>query len=121
MQSFSELKAWQQGMKLAKSVYAIVNCLPQTERFDLGSQLRRAAISVPSNIAEGHARYSDRDFQRFLRIARGSVAELQTQLLLAVELGYVDRMKIKGALEEADHASRMLTRLIASLEKEPAF
>lgn len=121
MQTFSELRAWQQGMKLAKSVYAVANRLPKSERFELSSQLRRVAVSVPSNVAEGHARYSDKEFQRFLRMARGSIAELQTQLLLAVELGYVDRVTISEALEMADHESRILTKLIASMEKEPAF
>jgi four helix bundle protein len=120
MQSFSELRTWQLGMRLAKAVYGVVARLPQSERFELSSQLRRAAVSVPSNIAEGHARYSDKDFQRFLRMARGSLAELQTQLLLAVELGYVDRPTIREPLELADHESRMLTKLIASLEKEPS-
>lgn len=86
VRTFRDLIAWQRGMELAEAVYEYTSRMPESERFGLVSQLRRAAISVPSNIAEGHARQSTADYVKFLRIARGSVAELSTQIELAVRL-----------------------------------
>ncbi|MFB6262913.1 MAG: four helix bundle protein [Bradymonadaceae bacterium] len=81
-----DLKVWQLGMRLARQVYAMTEEFPQSERYELASQLRRAATSVPSNIAEGSARRTDRDFLRFLYQARGSLVELDTQMHLAEKL-----------------------------------
>lgn len=84
---FKELVVWREGMAIAKQVYAITAKFPAAERFGLVQQLRRSAVSIPSNIAEGHARGTPREFSRFVSIALGSVAELETQLLLSFELG----------------------------------
>jgi four helix bundle protein len=86
--SYRDLLVWQKGMLLAKMTYKLTAGFPNSERFGLVSQMRRAAISVPSNIAEGQARQGKREFVQFLSHAEGSLAELDTQLLLAVELGY---------------------------------
>jgi four helix bundle protein len=89
MKSHCDLDAWKKAMDLARQVYAVTRAFPADERFGLTNQVRRAVVSVPSNIAEGAARGSPADFVRFLRIALGSLAEVETQVLLASELGYL--------------------------------
>ena len=86
--SYKDLIVWQRAMDIAKGVYKIAKLLPKDELFVLSSQMRRAAISIPSNIAEGQARNSSKEFRNFLSVAKGSAAELETQLLLCVEIGY---------------------------------
>lgn len=114
IKTFRDLIAWQKGMQLAKEVYKATSLMPDNERFGLTSQMRRAAVSIPSNIAEGYARQSLTDYVRFLKIARGSLAELQTQLLLAEELGFIRcTSELSSVLSEAD---RVLQGLIRSLE-----
>jgi four helix bundle protein len=88
IRSYRDLLMWQKGMALAKLIYKFTARFPDSERFGLVSQMRRAAVSVPSNIAEGQARQGKREFIQFLSHAEGSLAELDTQLLLAVELGH---------------------------------
>jgi len=85
-----ELHVWQESMTLVEMVYKLTEAFPENERYGLISQLRRAAVSVPSNIAEGAARGSDAEFIRFLHIARGSLSEIETQLLIAQRLGYTN-------------------------------
>ena len=89
-EGFKGLDAWQSAMRLALDVYEATAGFPETERFGLVSQLRRSSVSVPSNIAEGYERGSRQDYRRFLRVALGSLAEVETQLLLARELGYLE-------------------------------
>src|SRR5882724_6453793 len=89
MAGYRELKVWQIGIRLTVRVYKVTAGFPSHELYGLTSQLRRAAVSIPSNIAEGHARGSSKEMARFCRIAKGSLAELETQLVLASELGYV--------------------------------
>jgi four helix bundle protein len=86
--SYRDLLVWQKGMALAKMVYKLTGSFPDAERFGVVAQMRRAAVSVPSNIAEGQARQGRREFVQFLSHAEGSLAELDTQLLLSVELDY---------------------------------
>ena len=86
---FEDLIAWQRAMELADNVYRLQKSLPKEELYGLGDQIRRAAVSIPSNIAEGFGRDSDKDFSHFLSIARGSLYETKTQLLLAERLGYL--------------------------------
>ncbi len=86
---YEELVAWQKAMLLAKMVYGVQKQLPKEETFGLGDQIRRAAVSIPSNIAEGFGRESPNEFKRFLSIARGSLYEMKTQLQLAESLGYL--------------------------------
>ncbi|MBW8303446.1 MAG: four helix bundle protein [Brevundimonas sp.] len=98
-------------------MYAATRGWPQDERFGLISQVRRAAVSVPSNIAEGCARRSTAEFVRFLSIARGSLAEVETQIIIATRLSYLDQTSQTSLLEAADEISRMLAGLIAKLEE----
>jgi len=99
-------------MELAEAVYASAERLPPSEQLDLARQLRRAAISVPSNIAEGYGRRSARDYARFLKIACGSVREIDTQLRLAVRLRLLEPEPADRALRIADEVGRMLTVMV---------
>src|ERR1700739_4998857 len=105
---FRDLLVWQHGMKLALSVYETVRTFPKEEIFGLSSQIRRAAVSIPSNIAEGHGRNSPRSFGLFLRHARGSLNELQTQLELAESLKYIAKHDLQRLLAESAEVARML-------------
>ncbi len=114
---FRELEVWQLGMELAQAVYRTGAQFPREERYGLAAQLQRAAVSIPSNLAEGNARGSTRDYARFVSMARGSCAELQTQLLLAerLELGVgPDRA---ATLTSCERVSQMLARLQQSLQR----
>ncbi len=102
-------------MQLRRQLYVIVRRFPPEERFALASQLRRAAISVPSTIAEGHARLIRRDYRQYVSMARGTVAEIETQLLIAGEENYVDQTDLDVAMNLADEVSRMCTSLIRNL------
>jgi four helix bundle protein len=108
---YKELLIWQKGMRLAKLVYQVTQSFPAEERYGLTSQLRRAAVSVPSNIAEGQARRGTSEFLHFLSITEGSLAELETQLLLAVELEYCRQESVNPGLGEIDELQKMIVAL----------
>ena len=110
--SYKELVLWQKAMKLAEETYKLAGLLPKEERFALSDQMRRAAISIPSNIAEGQARNSTKEFANFLSFARGSTAEPETQLMLCVRLGYLQQTQINATQNLCDEVGRMLTTLI---------
>jgi four helix bundle protein len=113
--NYRELRVWNTAMSLAVEVYRITERFPKAERFGLTSQVRRAAVSVPSNVAEGHARTTRGEYKHFLSIARGSVVEVEVQLTLADQLGYVQSPVLASALEHCDVISRMLTNLKRAL------
>lgn len=115
IKTFRDLIAWQKAKTLAKQVYQATARMPDSERFGLTMQMRRAAVSIPSNIAEGHGRQSLPDYIRFLKIARGSLMELQTQLILSEELGFLAAPPALSDL--SDETDRVLQGLIRSLEK----
>lgn len=102
---------WQKGIELVKEVYKITNDFPNHETYGLTSQMRRCAVSVPSNIAEGFRRQHSKEFKQFLSIALGSLAELETQIVIAKELKYLNEEAEKLVLECIDHISRMTTNL----------
>ena len=108
MQPYTELKVWQRSHALVLQVYRLSALLPQEERFGLVSQLRRAAASAPTNIAEGSKRRGSHDFAHFLNIAEGSLAEVDYLLLLVRDLGYVGDDKVAPMRAEVDEISRML-------------
>jgi four helix bundle protein len=108
---YKDLLIWQKGMALAKLIYQLTLRFPAEERYGLTSQLRRAAVSVPSNIAEGQARRGTNEFLQFLSIAEGSLAELETQLLLSVELPYSKQADVDPALKEIDELQKMIVAL----------
>src|SRR5690349_1128288 len=113
--SYRDLRVWNTAVSLVLEVYRITESLPQAERFGLASQLRRAVVSVPSNIAEGHARSTRGEYKNALSMARGSVAEIEVQLMLAKELGYVQPEFVAKALEFCETVSRMITNLKRAL------
>lgn len=108
---YKELLVWQKGMVLAKIVYQLTARFRPEERYGLTSQMRRAAVSVPSNIAEGQARKSTNEFLQFLSVARGSLAELDTQLALSVALSLLRQADAEPALKEIDELQKMLVGL----------
>ena len=115
---FQDLIAWQRGMELAKQTYSATATLPDSERFGLTSQMRRSAVSIPSNIAEGFGRESTTDLLRFLRMSRGSLFELQTQFRLAADLEFMDPNHVPSDL--LDECDRVIQGLIRSLENRPS-
>ncbi|WP_262922048.1 four helix bundle protein [Hymenobacter cellulosivorans] len=115
---FRELKIWQKAMLITKLTYQCSAAFPSDERFGLTSQIRRAAVSIPSNIAEGSGRGSTKDFSQFLSIATGSAYELETQLILAAEFGYLDETRLQSVLDELAELQRMLYGFQKSLQPE---
>ncbi len=113
--SFRDLIAWQKAMDLCDHIYDLTESFPKEEVFGLRSQLRRCAVSIPSNIAEGHARHSTRDFIHFLRVARGSLAEAESQLMLCGRRKYLSNGALEKTLKESDELGRVLAGLISSL------
>lgn len=116
MQDFRNLKVWQKAHALTLAVYKATQRFPRDELFALTQQLRRAAVSVPSNIAEGCGRSSNADFARFLWMANGSAKEVDYQLLLAKDLGYLDESTSAELVILLDEVKRMLASLIRSVE-----
>ena len=114
--SYRDLRVWQYAMKLAVRVYNETEHFPRRELYGLSAQLRRAAISVPSNIAEGKGRRTDPDFLTFLFHARGSLLELETQISLAEQLGYLSEFSSKSLLRDTAAVGSALTGLINSLK-----
>lgn len=106
-------------MTLVEEVFAMAARLPDAQRFGIVSQMQRAAVSVPSNIAEGHAKRSGKDYQRHLRIAAGSLAELETQIELCVRLGFLTRDDVRGAWTCSQRVAQMLSRLVRSVSSRP--
>jgi four helix bundle protein len=115
--SHSDLVAWQKAMDLAVEVHRVSDTMPRHERFGLVSQLRRAAVSVPSNIAEGSARRTTRDFIAFLHVARGSIAAMETQMLLAQRVGYLSEQQVDSIMSRLAEVGRLLNGLIAALQR----
>jgi len=113
---FRDLLVWQKAMSLTRAVYRETEALPKSEMFGLQSQMRRAAVSVPSNIAEGHGRLNDGHFRQFLATSRGSLFELQTQLELAGDLKFLDETRVKGLMEKCEEVARLMNGLLAALE-----
>lgn len=117
VRSYKDLVAWQKSMALVTEVYRASQEFPKEEVFGLIGQTRRAAISIPSNIAEGHARTSKKEFQYFLSNARGSLAELETHLTIAYQLTYINEMAINQVLDRVGEIGRILNGLISSLKR----
>lgn len=117
IQHFEDLQAWQKSYELVLATYRYTAEFPVEERFGLTQQLRRAAVSVPSNIAEGWGRQSRADFMRFLEIARGSVYEVRTQIKLSIDLGYA--LNDDAPLGLVGDVDRLLNALIRSLRNKP--
>lgn len=115
--SYRDLEVWKKAMELAREVYKVTAKFPAEERFGLTNQIRRAVVSVSSNLAEGHARATAADFSRFISISMGSVAELETQLLLSSYLGYLGQNDLERLLSDLDVAGKMLRGLSKAISR----
>ena len=112
IKSFKDLRIWQEGIKLVKDIYKVTKDFPKEEVYSLSAQMRRAAISVPSNIAEGFRRQYKKEFRQFLNISLGSLAELETQLVIAGELGYLKNGVYSSFEKQTNRLSGMIYTLI---------
>ena len=117
MQDFKKLTVWQKAHILVVAIYQATACFPKEEVYGLTSQIRRASVSIPSNIAEGCAREGKAEFSQFLKIALGSANELEYQLLLAHDLQYINDEVYNNLNEQADHVRRMLISLIQKIKE----
>ena len=115
---YRELRVWQNGMELVRRVYCLTRKFPRHEVFGLSSQVQRAAVSIPANIAEGHTRGTTKEFLRFVTIAHGSLAELETMCLVARDLQYIDTGSLDYMADLCDTTGRMLGSLRRSLVKK---
>jgi len=118
LKNYRELKVWQKSYKLCLDIYKVTKKFPREERYGLCSQMTRASVSVPSNIAEGYGRKTTPEYIHSLYMAYGSNCELDTQLSLAGDVGYINGDSLKGLLEKVGEVERMLMALIRSLENK---
>jgi four helix bundle protein len=114
IKGYKTLLIWQVGMDLVEQTYQMSESFPPQERYGLTSQMRRAAVSIPSNIAEGYRRKSNADFIQFLRISFGSASELETQMLIALRLGYISQNQLKNLDELLSRYMQLMTKFIQS-------
>ena len=117
MKDYKEFISWQKAMLLAMEIYKLTEMLPREERFGLSDQLRRACVSVPSNIAEGYGRESKNEYVRFLKISRGSLYEIETQLYLCISIGYLMKSQTAVAFALCTEISKMLTATIRTIQQ----
>lgn len=118
--SFQGLLVWRQAMDLARDSYLLTKKFPKEELYGLTSQMRRAAVSIPANIAEGSGRSTRKDYVNFLRIAQGSLRELETYLLLAPKMGLIPPEAVAALLAQLDSVAKLLNRLIQAIERRPS-
>lgn len=117
IRSYRDLEVWQEAMNLVEMIYPLTDNFPSSELFGLTSQMRRASVSIPSNIAEGQARKGSREFSKHLSIARGSLAELETQLILSVRLKFVTKDDAAPIWTQMESVGKLMTALVKSLPK----
>jgi len=115
IQTYRDLDIWNAGIKLVKEIYKLTEKFPKEELYGLSIQMRRSAVSIPSNVAEGFRRYHNKEYRQFLYITLGSCAELETQITIAKELKYIREQEEAALLEQLDHICRMTSNLIKKL------
>jgi four helix bundle protein len=115
VKDYKDLRVWQKGIEIVDKIYSMTNSFPKDELYGLVSQMRKAAVSIPSNIAEGFARQHNKEYKQFLYISLGSCAELDTQLIIAHRRDYITKKKLEELVEDINHESRMLVSLIDKL------
>ena len=118
VQSYRDLVAWNKAMELVTEIYRVTQNFPKEELFGLMSQLRRAAVSIPSNIAEGKGRLSKGEFRQFLGNARGSLAEVETQILIAQNLSYLDEPEINRLLAMVEEVGKVLNGVLSAVKNQ---
>ncbi len=117
MHNFRELKIWQEAIKITKLTYQLTKLFPPSEMYGLTSQMNRAAVSIPSNIAEGAGRNSNKEFTQFLNITMGSCFELETQIIIAFELSYIKKEDLEKFIINLNQLEKMINSLISTLRK----
>jgi four helix bundle protein len=115
IKNFQDLRIWQKGIEVVKDLYLLTKKFPKEELYGLTSQMRRSAVSIPSNIAEGFRRYHNKEYKQFLYIALGSCAELETQIIIANELDYINETVKTEIIEKIKYICRMTVKLINKL------
>lgn len=115
IKNFQDLRIWQKGIEVVKDIYILTKQLPREELYGLTSQMRRSAVSIPSNIAEGFKRYHNKEYKQFLYISLGSCAELETQIIIANELNYINDSNKTELIEKIKYICRMINKLIKKL------
>ncbi len=115
MHRFKDFKFWQLSRNFCGDIYKVTSSYPESEKFGLVNQLRRASVSIPSNIAEGSARKTNKDFSRFLNISIGSCYEIETQLLISNDLGYISNERLKSLLEKLSQIIKMMSKFNSKL------
>ena len=115
IKNFQDLRIWQKGIEVVKDIYILTKKFPKEELYGLTSQMRRSAVSIPSNIAEGFRRYHNKEYKQFLYIALGSCAELETQIIIANELDYANDNSKTKVIEKIKYICRMTIKLIQKL------
>jgi four helix bundle protein len=118
IQSYRDLKVWQEAMSIAEAAYRLTKSFPQSELYGLATQMRRAAVSIAANIAEGNGRETSGSYIQFLRISQGSLKELETHLFLAQRVGLADAQACEPILDECDKLGRMLRALIRAIQEK---
>ncbi len=117
MRNYKELAVWKKSIDFAAEIYSLTKLFPKEESYSLSDQMHRAVVSIASNIAEGYSRYGDKEFLRFLYIARGSRAEVETQLYVACEVGYITEEQAKPAFDLCEEIGKIIGRFIQKIEK----
>ena len=116
MHRFKDLEIWKKSRLFCSVIYEVTSKFPESEKFGLTNQLRRASVSIPSNIAEGSSRNSNKDFSRFLQITLGSAYEIETQLLIAFDLNFISREDLNKLLKELDSIVKMTSKFKSTLK-----
>lgn len=117
MHNFREFQVWQRGIQLVKNIYQLTSSFPSEEKFGIISQIRRCAVSIPSNIAEGSGRKTNKDFSNFLSISLGSQFELETQLIISNEIGFLSDEQLSNTTQELNEIQKMTRTLIEKFSK----
>ena len=115
IKNFQDLRIWQKGIEVVKDIYILTKKFPKEELYGLTSQMRRSAVSIPSNIAEGFRRYHNKEYKQFLYITLGSCAELETQIIIVNELDYINETNKSELIEKIKYICRMTVKLINKL------
>ena len=116
MHRFKELDIWKRSRVFCTTIYELTTNFPESEKFGLTNQLRRASVSIPSNIAEGSSRNSNKDFSRFLQITLGSAYEIETQLLIANDLGFISKKELEVTISELNQIIKMISKFKSRLK-----
>lgn len=120
VKDYKDLRVWQKGIEIADKIYSVTENFPKTEIYCLTAQMRKASISIPSNIAEGFARHHIKEYKQFLYVSLGSCAELDTQITIAHRRNYITKKKMEELAEEINHESRMISSMINKLYGQQA-